>query len=192
MAVKGSIPQSGHTGPLLPPPGSLPTFPLGSACPYRKWEPHAGDHCREAPKQDHCTATRKVLAPTQVPAREWATLRKSGSNRTSRLAGAGRVGTLWRTPTPLSSLLFQPHFPHLIRLQPSPSCREEFGGGGFCCCFLGFMGFFFTSTYTIIQSVTCHTCLNGIILCALFSLGIWPSFFSFPFCKSLLSPRVDS
>lgn len=63
---------------------------------------------------------------------------------------------------------------------------------GVLLLFFGFHGVFFTSTYTITQSVTCHTCLNGIILCALFSFGTWPSFFSFPFCKSLLSPRVDS
>lgn len=93
-------------------------------------------------------------------------------------------------PSP-SSLLFQPHFPHLIRLLPSPSCRGGFWGF-FYCCFLGFVFFFLTSTHTITQSVTCHTYLNGIILCALLSFGIWPSFLSFPFCKSLLSPRVDS
>lgn len=107
------------------------------------------------------------------------------------VAGAGGGDTLENTHSP--------EFPSIpTSFSPSdqapdqPFLQRRVWEWGVLLLFFGFHGGFFTSTYTITQSVTCHTCLNGIILCALFSFGTWPSFFSFPFCKSLLSPRVDS
>lgn len=119
----GSVPQSGHTHPLLPPPGSLLPFP---------WTPHppqemgttCRSHCRGVPKQDHCTPTRKVLAPTHrsQPENQQRSGKEIGLRGTSQPAGGGGGGTPWRNPLPHP---FHPNLiPPLISLQPSPSRRE--------------------------------------------------------------------
>lgn len=101
VEANGSIPQSGHTHPLLPPPASLPTFPLDSAPPYRKWEPHAGDHCRGAPSRTTAPPQGRFWLLFTGPSQKSATLGQFGSRGPHSLGGQEvGGGTPWRICTP--------------------------------------------------------------------------------------------
>lgn len=147
----------------------LGSFPL-SLClepPCRKWKPHGGS-LQRGPQAGLLCASGTPLGPW-VPVRERAALRESGSNGTSQWGGGqGKQGTpslrradFWRWSLLFSSSSSQtPVQPFLQRILGAV--------GGWCFIFCVFL----IPTYTMTQCVTCHTCLNGIILCALFWFGI--------------------
>lgn len=93
-----------------------------------------------------------------------------GSQRDLTTGGA----TLEHTHSWAVPLLFQPQFLHLTRPRPALRAENSLGFGFVWGCCL-------TSTCTVTPSVTRHTCLNEVTLCALFGLDAWPSFCTFPF-----------